>query len=177
MFGSAAVQRSTDITQLSSPFYPSSQLPRNKTTVSLGPLSSQFSPPLPTSPFSPRRTVQRHHVRLPVIPIPWFSHFYCLHRSEPYDPYLPRGGSSANPSAPGGNSGPNPKTAAIQAQIDDTVGIMRDNITKVVERQERLDSLQDKTGRCFYHTILPTRALPPLFGPSRRDGETVPYGT
>jgi vesicle-associated membrane protein 4 len=72
--------------------------------------------------------------------------------SEPYDPYLPRGGSSANPSAPsapGGSSGPNPKTAHIQAQIDDTVNIMRDNITKVVERQERLDSLQDKTGRCF----------------------------
>jgi len=65
--------------------------------------------------------------------------------SEPYDPYLPRGGSSANPPAPGGSSGPNPKTAAIQAQIDDTVTIMRDNITKVVERQERLDSLQDKT--------------------------------
>jgi len=65
--------------------------------------------------------------------------------SEPYDPYLPRGGSSANPPAPGASAGPNPKTAAIQAQIDDTVNIMRDNITKVVERQERLDSLQDKT--------------------------------
>jgi len=61
--------------------------------------------------------------------------------SEPYDPYLPRGGgSSSNP--PGGG---NPKTAAIQAQIDDTVGIMRDNITKVAERGERLDQLQDKT--------------------------------
>ncbi|KAI0291982.1 synaptobrevin [Russula brevipes] len=63
--------------------------------------------------------------------------------SEPYDPYLPRGGSSANPANTGG--GQNPKTAAVQAQIDDTVNIMRDNITKVVERQERLDSLQDKT--------------------------------
>lgn len=63
------------------------------------------------------------------------------YRSEPYDPYLPRGGSSSNP--PGGG---NPKTAAIQAQIDDTVGIMRDNITKVAERGERLDQLQDKTG-------------------------------
>ncbi|KAF9787851.1 synaptobrevin [Thelephora terrestris] len=60
--------------------------------------------------------------------------------SEPYDPYLPRGGSSTNQSAGG-----NPKTAAIQAQIDDTVGIMRDNITKVAERGERLDQLQDKT--------------------------------
>jgi len=63
--------------------------------------------------------------------------------SEPYDPYLPRNGSSSNPSGsgPGGNA----KTAAIQAQIDDTVEIMRDNITKVAERGERLDSLQDKT--------------------------------
>ncbi|KIM51625.1 hypothetical protein SCLCIDRAFT_142891, partial [Scleroderma citrinum Foug A] len=62
-------------------------------------------------------------------------------RSEPYDPYLPRNGSSSNPSGPAGNS----KTAAIQQQIDDTVGIMRENITKVAERGERLDSLQDKT--------------------------------
>ncbi|KAJ6618116.1 synaptobrevin-domain-containing protein [Mycena sp. CBHHK59/15] len=62
--------------------------------------------------------------------------------SEPYDPYLPRNGSSSNPT-PGGQG--NAKTAAIQAQIDDTVGIMRENITKVAERGERLDSLQDKT--------------------------------
>lgn len=67
-------------------------------------------------------------------------------RSEPYDPYLPRGGSSSNPSGPS-NGGGNAKTAAIQAQIDDTVGIMRENITKVAERGERLDSLQDKTGK------------------------------
>ncbi|KAJ2923442.1 hypothetical protein H1R20_g13650, partial [Candolleomyces eurysporus] len=43
------------------------------------------------------------------------------------------------------SGGGNAKTAAIQAQIDDTVGIMRENITKVAERGERLDSLQDKT--------------------------------
>jgi vesicle-associated membrane protein 4 len=30
-------------------------------------------------------------------------------------------------------------------EIDSTVGIMRDNINKVSERGERLDSLQDKT--------------------------------
>jgi len=30
-------------------------------------------------------------------------------------------------------------------QIDDTVGVMRDNINKVSQRGERLDSLQDKT--------------------------------
>lgn len=67
-----------------------------------------------------------------------------LRRSEPYDPYLPRNGSSSGPGQ--GNA----KTAAIQAQIDDTVGIMRDNITKVAERGERLDSLQDKTGECSF---------------------------
>ncbi|KAH9475904.1 SNAP receptor, synaptobrevin [Psilocybe cubensis] len=64
-----------------------------------------------------------------------------LSTSEPYDPYVPRDGSG--PSA--GPSQGNAKTAAIQAQIDDTVGIMRENITKVAERGERLDSLQDKT--------------------------------
>ena len=66
-----------------------------------------------------------------------------MFRSEPYDPYLPRGGSSTGGAPPAaGNS----KTAAIQQQIDDTVGIMRENITKVAERGERLDQLQDKTG-------------------------------
>ncbi|CAN3358869.1 synaptobrevin homolog 2 [Diutina catenulata] len=55
--------------------------------------------------------------------------------SVPYDPYEPQtqGGSSQN------------RTAAIQAQIDDTVGIMRDNINKVAERGERLDSIENKT--------------------------------
>ncbi|QRW07527.1 Synaptobrevin [Ceratobasidium sp. AG-Ba] len=65
--------------------------------------------------------------------------------SEPYDPYLPRGGSSANPSGEPGRPAGNAKTAAIQQQIDDTVGIMRENITRVAERGERLDVLQDKT--------------------------------
>jgi len=74
-------------------------------------------------------------------------------RSEPYDPYIP----GSNPNAPGGGPGPSgggtgakapgdARTQAIQAQIDDTVGIMRDNINKVAERGERLDALQDKTG-------------------------------
>ncbi|GAA5986592.1 hypothetical protein JCM11641_005160 [Rhodosporidiobolus odoratus] len=72
--------------------------------------------------------------------------------SEPYDPYIP----GSNPNQPGGGPGPaegakvagvggNTKTAQIQQQIDDTVGIMKDNITKVAERGERLDALQDKT--------------------------------
>jgi len=64
--------------------------------------------------------------------------------NEPYDPYIPANGSS---SAAGGQAaqGGNNRTAALQAEIDSTVGIMRDNINKVSERGERLDSLQDKT--------------------------------
>jgi len=62
--------------------------------------------------------------------------------SEPYDPYVPRAGGAAGPSQ---GQGGNNKTAAIQAQIDDTVGIMRENITKVAERGERINDLQDKT--------------------------------
>lgn len=36
--------------------------------------------------------------------------------------------------------------AHIQAQIDETVGVMRDNIQKVNERGENLSDLQGKTG-------------------------------
>ncbi|PVH86385.1 synaptobrevin, partial [Cadophora sp. DSE1049] len=52
-----------------------------------------------------------------------------------YDPYFPK------PSTSTGNS----PTAAIQAQIDSGVGIMRESINKVSHRGDRLDSLQDKT--------------------------------
>ncbi|KDQ11540.1 hypothetical protein BOTBODRAFT_177156 [Botryobasidium botryosum FD-172 SS1] len=93
----------------------------------------------------------RHHPKarnvhvhlLPAVPH-IFTHNDIM-PAEPYDPYLPRGGSSANPTGEPNRGPQNAKTAAIQAQIDDTVGIMRENITKVAERGERLDSLQDKT--------------------------------
>ncbi|KAL6245192.1 Vesicle membrane receptor protein (v-SNARE) [Rhinocladiella similis] len=61
-------------------------------------------------------------------------------REQPYDPYIPSGGQGGAQPA-GGNQ----RTAALQAQIDDTVGVMRENINKVSQRGERLDSLQDKT--------------------------------
>jgi len=61
-------------------------------------------------------------------------------REAPYDPYIPAGGQGGG-AQPGGNQ----RTAALQAQIDDTVGVMRENINKVSQRGERLDSLQDKT--------------------------------
>ena len=57
---------------------------------------------------------------------------------EPYDPYIPSGGAAQ------GGAG-NSRTQALQAQIDDTVGVMRDNINKVSQRGERLDALQNKT--------------------------------
>ena len=61
-----------------------------------------------------------------------------------YDPYIPA--ESATKSAGAGSS----RTAQIQAQIDETVGVMRDNINRVNERGENLDALQDKT--CLLYT-------------------------
>ncbi|KAK7513928.1 snare protein-like protein Snc2 [Phyllosticta citriasiana] len=68
-------------------------------------------------------------------------------REPPYDPYIPTDGNAANNSNNNNNAqnGGNHRTAALQAEIDSTVGIMRDNINKVSERGARLDSLQDKT--------------------------------
>jgi len=63
--------------------------------------------------------------------------------NPPYDPYIPPGGAGGQGGQPGQNG--NHRTAALQAEIDSTVGIMRDNINKVSERGARLDSLQDKT--------------------------------
>jgi len=63
-------------------------------------------------------------------------------REQPYDPYIPSGGQGG---AQGQQAGGNQRTAALQAQIDDTVGVMRENINKVYQRGEQLDTLQDKT--------------------------------
>ncbi|KAI1810703.1 synaptobrevin-domain-containing protein [Poronia punctata] len=61
-------------------------------------------------------------------------------QEAPYDPYIPSGQPGATQQQPG-----NARTQALQAQIDDTVGVMRENINKVSQRGERLDALQDKT--------------------------------
>jgi vesicle-associated membrane protein 4 len=66
-------------------------------------------------------------------------------REQPYDPYIPSAGGAPQGGAQGQGQGGNQRTAALQAEIDSTVGIMRDNINKVSERGARLDSLQDKT--------------------------------
>lgn len=77
-----------------------------------------------------------------------------------YDPYTPSGGAGAGSgsSRPGNN-----KTAQVQAQIDSTVNIMRDNIQKVNERGENLSDLQGKTGE--YGQLSATRR-----GPNARTG-------
>ncbi|KAI0021372.1 synaptobrevin-domain-containing protein [Xylariomycetidae sp. FL0641] len=62
-------------------------------------------------------------------------------QEAPYDPYIPAGQTAPQQQQQGGNA----RTQALQAQIDDTVGVMRENINKVSQRGERLDALQDKT--------------------------------
>ncbi|KAI8810248.1 synaptobrevin, partial [Cladochytrium replicatum] len=37
------------------------------------------------------------------------------------------------------------KTVQVQRQVDEVVGIMQDNINKVMQRGEQLDTLQNKT--------------------------------
>ncbi|KAJ1558968.1 hypothetical protein HK096_002064, partial [Nowakowskiella sp. JEL0078] len=37
------------------------------------------------------------------------------------------------------------RTAQVQAQVDEVIGIMSNNIEKVVQRGEKLESLQNKT--------------------------------
>ncbi len=55
--------------------------------------------------------------------------------SVPYDPYV-------TPEQDETNEQSQSKAAALKAEIDDTVGIMRDNINKVAERGERLTSIE-----------------------------------
>ena len=53
------------------------------------------------------------------------------------------------------SQGNNSKTAQVQSQVDEVVGIMQENIHKVVQRGEQLESLQNKTGKS--HVFLPSR--------------------
>ncbi|KAI9763407.1 MAG: SNAP receptor, synaptobrevin [Geoglossum simile] len=67
-------------------------------------------------------------------------------REQPYDPYIPSGSSTA--AAGPGNS----RTAALQAQIDDTVGVMRENINKVADRGDKIDALGSKADNLVHST-------------------------
>ncbi|KAJ6260869.1 Synaptobrevin-1 [Drechslerella dactyloides] len=63
---------------------------------------------------------------------------------QPYDPYIPSNNAPTTGAAPAPGGGQS-RTAQIQAQIDDTIGIMRDNINKTTERGQNLNQLQNKT--------------------------------
>lgn len=65
------------------------------------------------------------------------------YRSEPYDPYIP------NSQRGGADGAGNNKTTRVQQQVDEVVGIMQENIDKVMQRGERLDDLRGKTGKVF----------------------------
>ncbi|XP_061681813.1 vesicle-associated membrane protein 4 isoform X2 [Syngnathoides biaculeatus] len=41
--------------------------------------------------------------------------------------------------------GPNDKLKHVQSQVDEVIDVMQENISKVIERGERLDDLQDKS--------------------------------
>ncbi|KAL8663007.1 MAG: hypothetical protein Q9202_004237 [Teloschistes flavicans] len=62
---------------------------------------------------------------------------------QPYDPYIPSGQGMSGSSAQHG--GQDNRTAALQAQIDDTVNVMRQNIQRTEQRGDQLDHIGDKT--------------------------------
>lgn len=96
--------------------------------------------PGPPSPLSLRYASIIHSTPSPN------THAHIM-SAEPYDPYVPAGG------APASSGAGNTRTHEIQAQIDDTVGVMRQNLQRVAERGEGLDDLQGKTGEweCAEH--------------------------
>lgn len=40
----------------------------------------------------------------------------------------------------------------VQSQVDEVIDVMQENISKVIERGERLDDLQDKSGESHRNT-------------------------
>ncbi|PWA20779.1 hypothetical protein CCH79_00007384, partial [Gambusia affinis] len=47
----------------------------------------------------------------------------------------------------------NDKMKHVQSQVDEVIDVMQENISKVIERGERLDDLQDKSGESQRHTF------------------------
>lgn len=41
---------------------------------------------------------------------------------------------------------------SVQSQVDEVIDVMQENISKVIERGERLDDLQDKSGESLCHS-------------------------
>ncbi|XP_077986739.1 vesicle-associated membrane protein 4-like [Glandiceps talaboti] len=55
------------------------------------------------------------------------------HPDDPYEDFVPEA------------SGKNDNIRAVQGQVDEVVGIMHDNISKVIDRGDRLEDLQEKS--------------------------------
>ncbi|XP_058664681.1 vesicle-associated membrane protein 4 isoform X2 [Ammospiza caudacuta] len=71
----------------------------------------------------------------------------------------------------GARFGPrNDKIRHVQNQVDEVIDVMQENITKVIERGERLDDLQDKS---VCQTMLQLSAKEPSISGGRCGGETV----
>lgn len=45
---------------------------------------------------------------------------------------------------------------SVQSQVDEVIDVMQENISKVIERGEHLDDLQDKSGESQCHTFCHT---------------------
>lgn len=43
---------------------------------------------------------------------------------------------------------------SVQNQVDEVIDVMQENITKVIERGERLDELQDKSGTAILYLLI-----------------------
>lgn len=41
----------------------------------------------------------------------------------------------------------------VQSQVDEVIDVMQENISKVIERGERLDDLQDKSGESHWDSV------------------------
>ena len=41
------------------------------------------------------------------------------------------------------------RTHSVQSQVDEVIDVMQENISKVIERGERLEDLQDKSGEAW----------------------------
>lgn len=42
-----------------------------------------------------------------------------------------------------------PRAPRVQSQVDEVIDVMQENISKVIERGERLEDLQDKSGESY----------------------------
>ncbi|XP_071802386.1 vesicle-associated membrane protein 4-like [Asterias amurensis] len=59
-----------------------------------------------------------------------------------------------NPSSSRRIARPDPKIQHVQNQVDEVIDVMHDNISKVLDRGEKLDDLQEKSDELVYNASL-----------------------